>query len=198
MALSLAPSFHDFLFSPLEDDMLNWVLSMLAGTSIGFFVVYSILGVVDSSGTRNKANLFGLISGIVLVSGFALLRFSGAESTGEYLHTVALIVVEAGAVLLTEGAAIVFRQRYVRWFAKSEAYLMGQARLSAAQKQLSDIKQKISQGHDNIQDHENYVEDRMRRYLGVGALEDAAAASTRDEYLSGLADNRGKLFGTQE
>lgn len=195
LALTIAPTLHDYVFITMTDDVLNWAISILSSTIYGIFITWGLLDTDDPSGRRTVRNWLGLLGGIAIPIGLGILRAANAVGTQEILFAVALTIIEIGIVVLLEARAKTLRLAYQEWAAQQAVVNDISTRLEAARSQVARIKQKIMTMKDAIDAHIRFVEELSIRNQNIERIKADAVKAVRDGYFEGLAANRGYLRG---
>jgi hypothetical protein len=190
LAVTVAPTLHDFIFFTIPDELLSWFGSSLCAAFIASMLTWGIL-----SGRRSKWTWAGVVAGIVLGVGLGALRLSSAEGAAEVLFALGLTIVEVSAVLLLEWLASGLRTREDEWrvikLAEDKAIACRDAELAdlaRRQKKLQEVTGAIGQKIA-------YFEDRAHRNLHLPELEAVAIKAVLDGYNAGIAENVGRLRG---
>ncbi len=191
--LSIAPVFHDLVFSTMHDNILNWTTSIIAGGISGLFITDSISTVED--GERSISNILGLCAGVVLTAGFSAFRLVGLENESGYLMAGALFGIEFGTILYLESKAFATRRK----FAKAESSHIEKDKLDAiteaAQTDVNYHENMLADIETDIADHQSYLEDRQVRHNSIEELKRMAVKAILEGYRSGINHNRGKIYG---
>lgn len=193
LALTIAPTLHDYIFITMKDDVLNWAVSLLSATTYGVFITWGLLESDDVRGRRSVRNWLGLVGGIGVPVGLGLLRVANAIGIAEVLFAVALTVVEIGIVLLLEARASTLRIAYHEWAAQQAMVKDIVTRLEAAKTKLSRRKQALAEIRNAISDHISLVSELAVRNFNIDKIKADAARAVRDGYFDGLAYNRGRI-----
>jgi hypothetical protein len=197
IAITVAPTLHDFVFSTIEDDLTTWFLSLLSGGFLGALIAWGILGSFSVTGRRTAAGWAGLAAGLTITVGLGIFRVSGTQNADEFVLAVALTLVETGVVVLAEWVAGGLRESYREWLIRQAAINEATARVEAARaehKRCLGSSENIRKG---IAEHIDYVEERELRHLSIKELEAAAVKAILDGYHDGIAANRGHVIGTR-
>lgn len=191
LAISVAPTLHDFIFHTLPDDILNWFLSLGVSALLGVMLAW---GLFSSSAARSRAPM---AVGIVISVGLGILRLSAAETLREVVFTIGLTLMEIGVVLFLDWRAGIYNTAIDSWTARTtaaaeaEAFstVQGQevARLAGEQQRLTGL----------ITDHLDYLARREELMLDATAREQVYIQAVRDSYLQVVAENRGRLQKSQ-
>lgn len=198
IGLSLCPTLHDRIFYSLADEMLSWVASASTGIMFGLTIAFCILGTAESTSERNTANYGGVIGGFILGIGAGLLRLTGVQTTSEIFFCVALSLIEISGVVLLEFAARGQRTKHQSYTHKKKQIEQATAELEVAVRENNRWKDKITKVNQAIQDFLNYVEERALRNLSVNQIAEAAAASVRDGFMEGVAENQSRILGLDQ
>jgi len=194
-AVSVAPTFRDFVFHGIQDDVIGWMLSIAVGSVLGGLVVTAVLFSIDPSGARTLLNFVGLGAGGAITVGLLVLRLSGAETASEVFAAIALAVIEAGAVVYVEVAAVGFRPRRRDWEARSIEHAQKTARRDDIRRHVAELDAEIAQLRDAMSAHARYVEERNVRHQSIEQVVAAAGKAAADGVAAGVAFNRGRLLG---
>jgi hypothetical protein len=195
LALTIAPTLHDYVFITMTDDVLNWAISILSSTIYGIFITWGLLDTDDSSGRRTIRNWLGLVGGIAIPIGLGILRVANAVGTPEILFAVALTIIEIGIVVLLESRSKTLRVAYQEWAGQQAIINNISTRLEAARAQLERCKEKIKMMTEFIDAHIRLVEELSIRNSNIDRIRADAVKAVRDGYFEGLAINRGYLRG---
>ena len=195
IAITVAPTLHDFVFSTIEDDLTSWFLSLLTGGFLGALIGWGILASFNITGRRTAANWVGLVAGLTITLGLGLFRVSGAQGGGEVALAIALTLVETGVVVLAEWVAGGLRELHREYATKQAAINEASAQHETAKAEYKRCQENLQEKNDGIAVHINYVEDRELRHMSVKDLEEVAVKAILDGYYDGLAANRGRVIG---
>lgn len=198
LALTIAPTLHDFVFITMKDDILNWAVSLLSAAIYGIFITWGLLDCDDEVGRRTVRNWLTLAGGISLPVGLGIMRAANAVGAPEILFAVALTVVELGIVLLLESRAISLRVAYQEWAAQLAVLTSITMRLEAARDHLARCRQELAKINEAIHLHIRLVEELSVRNFNIDRITADAIKAVRDGYSEGLATNRGYLRGRRE
>lgn len=190
IALTLAPTLHDFFFFAVPDPMLQWFFSALGGLCVGAMVGWAIL-----SGRRSKVGWLGVVGGLVVGAGFAWLRLANAHGSGEIGFAVGLSLAEMGAVLMLEWLASGLRTREANWEVAKDAEDKAVALRDAEQAEADRRKRLLDIINLEIAKLIAYVEDRNTRNIHLPELEAMAIKAVHDGYSGGIEKNRGRVRG---
>jgi hypothetical protein len=197
LALTIAPTLHDYVFITMKDDVLNWGVSILCSVIYGIFITWGLLDTDDPSGRRTVRNWLGLAGGIGIPAGLGILRVANAVGVPEVLFAVALTIVEIGIVLLLESRAKTLRLAYQEWAAQQATLKDIATRLESARSQFGRCKQRVAGMFDVIDAHIRLVEELSVRNLNIERIKADAIKAVRDGYFEGIASNRGYLRGVR-
>ncbi len=195
LALTIAPTLHDYVFITMKDDVLNWAISLLSAATYGVFITWGLLDSDDLGGRRSARNWLGLAGGIGVPIGLGMLRVANAVDRVELLFAVALTVVEIGIVLLLESRAVTLRVAYQEWAAQHATVKDISARLEAARAHHARRKQMLAEINDAISTHIRHVEELSIRNFNIEKIRLDALKAVRDGYYAGVAANRGRSRG---
>lgn len=194
MALGIAPTFKDFVFHALTDDVLAWFLSVAAGLVAGGLVASAVLLSVDAGGERSPVNVAGLAAGGLLTVGILVIRIAGAETFGEILAAIGFTLIEVAAVVFVELTGMWLRPRRRAWESRRETRTSAVAERDRAAAQVEEINHRLSDMAGAVERHRRYVEDRTVRNETVEQVEAAAVKTALDGLASGIAKNRRRLL----
>ncbi|MDA2937071.1 hypothetical protein MYX75_02255 [Acidobacteria bacterium AH-259-A15] len=197
IAITVAPTLHDFVFSTIEDDLTAWFLSLVSGAFLGALISWGILGSFSATGRRTAASCGGLVAGLTITVGLGVFRVSGTQNADEVVLALALTIVETGVVVLAEWVAGGLRESYREWAIRQAAIHEATAHLEAARAQHKRCLELLEEIQNGIARHIAYVEDRELRHLSIKELEAEAVKAIVDGYHDGLAGNRGHVIGTR-
>lgn len=192
LALTIAPTLHDYIFITMTDDVLNWAISLLSATIYGVFITWGLLESDDVSGRRSARNWLGLVGGIGVPVGLGLLRVANAAGMAEVVFAIALTVVEVGIVILLESRAVTLRNAYQEWATQQAGVKDIATRLEAARAKLARRKQALADINNAISEHINLVAELAVRNFNIDKIKADAVRAVRDGYFDGIAYNRGR------
>lgn len=195
LALTIAPTLHDYVFITMKDDVMNWALSLVSAATYGVFITWGLLDSDDAGGRRSVRNWLGLAGGIGVPVGLGILRVANAVGSAEVLFAVALTIVEIGIVLLLESRASSLRVSYQEWAAQHAVVKDISSRLEATRKHLERRKQMLAEINRSIDDHIRHVEELAMRHFNIDKIKEDALKAVRDGYYAGIAANRGRSRG---
>lgn len=193
LAISFVLTFHDvfFLFS---DEVMSWFVSFTAASVIGAVIAVMILADTGSNGQRSATNWIGLTGGVLIAVGFGAARLRDAQTSGEYIFTLALLLFELGIVIGLEGIAIRLRAVNREYAAKAVAEAQANALLAEATAHHQHCHRRAHELDMAVKGDINYVEERHVRYFHIEDLEEAMVAAGLDGYNAGVAENRGVIL----
>lgn len=197
LALTIAPTLHDYVFITIRDDLTNWALSLLSATVYGVFITWGLLDSEDEGGRRTARNRLGFAGGIVVPIGLGILRAANAVGIGEILFAVALTIVEIGIVVLLEGRASSLRVAYQEWAAQQATLRDVTTRLEEGRFHLTRCGRKLKEINDAIDAHIRLVTELTLRNYNIDKVKEDAVRAVKDGYFEGLASNRGYLRGVR-
>lgn len=198
LALTIAPTLHDYVFITMKDDVLNWAISLLCSTIYGVFITWGLLDTDDAGGRRTIRNWLGLAGGITIPVGLGILRAANAVGAQEILFAVALTIIEIGIVVVLESRSSTLRVAYQEWAGQQAVLKDITTRLEAARAHLARGKQNLARISDAIAMHIRLVEELAVRNFNIERITADAIKAVRDGYFEGLAKNRGYLRGLRE
>jgi hypothetical protein len=196
LAISFVLTFHDvfFLFS---DEVMSWLVSFFAAAVIGVVIAVMILVDTGSDGHRSATNWIGLAGGILIAVGFGGARLRDAQTTGEYVFTLALMLFEIGIVIGLEGIASRLRASNRAYAVKLESERQANSLLAEASTHLQYCQQRVKDLDAAVKGDIDYVEERHLRYFRIEDLVKAMVAAGLDGYNAGIAANRGVILGAK-
>jgi len=192
IAISVAPTFHDLFFHTLPDDVLAWLLSLIAAGFIGLLLALAIL-----SGRRTVLHWVGVASGIGIGIALGAIRLSAAERGGECVFAIGLTLFESAAVLLLEWFASGVRDSEDKWMQAKKPEDEAMRLRDAAQAELARWLSRLEDINKAIRNHIAYVEDRANRNLQLPELETVAVKAALDGYNAGVTENVGRILGVR-
>jgi hypothetical protein len=198
LAISIAPTLHDFIFISMTDELMNWFISILSASVVGVFITWGILGSMDATGQRTATSRAALIGGIVVSVGLGALRVAHAEGWGEIVFAVALTIVEVGTILLLEAHASALRAHHHEWTKHQSDVNSATAQLEAARTHSARWQDRIAELNGGITKHIRYVEERSIRRYNIEEIKAAALKAVLDGYRSGIAETRGHVLGVEK
>lgn len=191
LALTIAPTLHDYVFITMTDDITNWAVSLLSAAIYGVFITWGLLDSDDVRGRRSARNWLGLVGGIGVPVGLGLLRVANASDTAEVVFAIALTVVEVGIVILLESRSATLRLAYQEWAVQQAGVKDIATRLEAARAKLARRKQALAEINNAINEHINLVAELAVRNFNIDKIKADAIGAVRDGYFDGIAYNRG-------
>lgn len=191
LALTIAPTLHDYIFITMTDDITNWAVSLLSATIYGVFITWGLLDSDDVRGRRSARNWLGLVGGIGVPIGLGLLRIANAADMAEIVFAIALTVVEVGIVILLESRSATLRVAYQEWAAQQAVSKDIATRLEASRAKLARRKQALGEINNAINVHINLVAELAVRNFNIDKIKADAVRAIRDGYFDGIAYNRG-------
>ena len=198
LALTIAPTLHDYIFITMKDDVLNWAVSVLSSTIYGIFITWGLLDADDPGGRRTVRNWLALTGGIAIPVGLGILRAANAVGVAEILFALALTIIEIGIVVVLEARSGTLRTSYQEWAAQQAILNNIRTRLEAARAHLERSKQALARIAEAIDLHIRLVEELSVRNFNIERITADAVKAVRDGYFEGLAKNRGYLRGLRE
>jgi hypothetical protein len=198
LAITVAPTLHDFIFFTLPDDLLRWFLSLASSAVIGLFIAIAILGDIDSTGKRTTANWLGLVGGFLIFIGLGILRIASATSWGEILFAIAMTIVELGIIGMLEWRAAALRSAYQDYAVKRVELDSKTAFLEAARTHHARLQELLDNCQKAITDYITQVEKKAICHLNIEAIVNSAKKSVLDGYNAGIAENRGRQSGATQ
>jgi hypothetical protein len=188
IAITCAPTLHDFLFHNLSDDLLAWFCSLVFSGFLGGTLTLTII-----SGRRTSLTWIGVAAGIVLGIGLGAVRLSSANGVAEVLFAFGLTIVEIASVLLLEWLASGLRNSEKRWEELKSAEDEATNCQMAAQTDLARWQARVRELDRKIHTQIAMVEDRHNRNIHLPELEALAVKAVHDGYFAGIAENIGRL-----
>src|SRR5437016_2671729 len=158
ITITVAPTFHDFVFHTLADDLLAWFGSLVSAGFVAAMLTLAIL-----SGRRTAWTWVGVVAGVILGLGLGAVRLSSAESPAESMFATGLTIVEIAAVLLLEWLASGLRNSENLWIPLHAAESEAVATREAAATDLARWKTLLQEINERVGGHIAYVEDRFNR-----------------------------------
>ena len=95
LVISVAPTLYDFIYVTLSNQMLHWLASLGSAAFIGLVITWGAVGGVEVAGQLDAARWGGLLGGIMVGVGLAILRVAHAKGGNELAFAVALTAVES-------------------------------------------------------------------------------------------------------
>jgi len=190
ITITVAPTFHDFVFHTLADDLLAWFGSLVSAGFVAAMLTLAIL-----SGRRTAWTWVGVVAGVILGLGLGAVRLSSAESPADELFAIGLTIVEIAAVLLLEWLASGLRNSENLWIPLHASESEALATRDAAAADLARWKTLLQEINQRVGRHIAYVEDRFNRNSQLPQLEADAITAVLDGYNAGVTENIGRLRG---
>jgi len=187
LAISVAPTLHDFVFQTLPDDILNWFLSIAVSALLGVMLAW---GLFSTSVTSSRTPI---VVGIVISVGLGTLRVSAAETLREVLFTVGLTLMEIGVVLFLDWRAGLYNKAVTDWLGNGQAAEEAEASSSVQQHEAARLAGEKKRLEAQVSDHLSYMEQRDELTRDGSAREQAYVGATCDSYLQAVAENSGRL-----
>lgn len=195
IALSLSPTFNDYFFFNVQDDVLRWFFSIGAGSAVGFTVAWMALRYIDLKGQRDTKVLNGfLISAFLLAMGLGAFRMINAQDPNAFYFGLALTVVEFALMLMLEMLARRFRAAFREYETQNDAQTSADRDINLAEENRSSIEEQISQKQNKIAAHIEYVEWRAVCNENIDEIVEAAVTAVRAGYNAGVAGNQGDII----
>ena len=191
LAISVAPTLHDFIFHTLPDDILNWFLSLAVSALLGVMLAW---GLFSSSAARSRAPM---VVGIVISVGLAVLRLSAAETLREVVFTIGLTLMEIGVVLFLDWRAGIYNGAVDSWMARSAAAAAAEAFSGVQAREVARLAGEQQRLTALISGHLDYLARREELMLDAATREQVYVQAIRDSYLQVVAENRGRLQKSQ-
>jgi len=198
LALTIAPTLHDYVFITMKDDVLNWAISVFSSAIYGVFITWGLLEADDPGGRRTIRNWLALVGGTAIPVGLGILRVANAIGTAEVLFALALTIIEIGIVVVLEARSVTLRNTYQEWAVQQAKLNNIRTRLDAARAHLDRSKQELARIAQAIDSHIRLVEELSVRNFNIERITGDAIKAVRDGYFEGLAKNRGYLRGLRE
>jgi hypothetical protein len=190
ITMTVAPTFHDFVFHTLADDLLAWFGSLASAGFVAAMLTLTIL-----SGRRTAWTWVGVAAGVILGLGLGAIRLSSADGPAESIFAIGFTIVEIAAVLLLESLASGLRNSEDHWIPLHAAESEAIATRDVAVTDLSRWKTLLEEFNARIERHIAYVEDRFNRNSQLPQLEADAIKAVLDGYNAGITENIGRLRG---
>jgi hypothetical protein len=187
LAISVAPTLHDFVFHTLADDILNWFFSLAVSALLGVMLAW---GLFAESVTISRTPL---VVGTIISLGLGALRISGADSLHEVLFAVGLALMEIGVVLFLDWRAGLFNKASREWTIRLQEAEEAEASSRVQRSEYERLVSERSNREAQILEHVSYVEHRDELAGDSLAREQAYVEAICDSYLQGIAENRGRL-----
>lgn len=187
LAISVAPTLHDFVFHTVPDELLNWFLSIVVSAVMGVMLAW---GLFAASAARSRTPI---LVGVVISVGLGVLRLSAAEELREYLFTAGLTLMEIGVVLFLDWRARIYNEACAAWVERDGAAAEAEASHRVQERELGRLSQERQSLRSEVSDHLSYVGQRDELAGNEAAREQAYIAAVCDSYLQAIAENRGRL-----
>lgn len=196
LAISFVLTFHDVFFT-FSDEVMSWFVSFVAAAVIGAVIAVMILADTGSDGHRSASNWIGLAGGVLIAVGFGAARLRDAETSGEYVFTLALMLFELGIVVGLEGIAMRLRAANRDYTSRLEEERRAQALLAEAGAHYRHCQQRVRDLDAAVRGDIGYVEEIHRRHTRIEELVEAMVAAGLDGYYAGIAANNGVTLGAK-
>ena len=193
LTLTMVPALHDLVFFRLAFGAVAWAASVIGGLLIGTIITWAVRAQSQAcvSGRFERWSLVGIASAMCL--GVSFMR--APHDPAAYLFTTRVAVIEIGAILVLEAAAWRSRAFAEDWRSLRRARVSVSARLQMAHRELAEREMELQELRTRVDQHIRYVESRWVRHSRIEEIEEMAVKAVRDGYLTGIAENRGRLMG---
>jgi hypothetical protein len=191
IAMTMAPSAHDLIFSTLRDD-LNWAVSLTAGMVIGVMLVWGVVQEDARAIVSSRAALWG---GIILGLGFADLRLAAAEEVGEVIYALGLTAIEIGALVFAEATGKRHRAEVALWHERNEAAVDAAAGVEVQRSRHEQLVVEKAAADRAIEDHLVRGDERRELSGDFRTFEAACVQAICAGYSRGIAENGGRAEG---
>ncbi|MFA4973892.1 MAG: hypothetical protein WC683_14870 [bacterium] len=192
IALTVAPTLHDFFFLDAGDARQGWFFSVVAGTMAGLLIAWSLVGTF-TSGTG--FHWMGLVAGLLFGVALLLIRFTGARTTVSLMMAIGLAILEIAVVLLLDWIGRGLRRKQAEWEQANKAYSTRLAYLRASEAELACRQGEVTKLEKVITDFREHVFQREHQAKQVESLVRGARQAVRDGYHAGLAELEGRYRG---
>jgi hypothetical protein len=187
LAISVAPTLHDFVFHTVPDELLNWFLSIGVSAVLGVMLAW---GLFSASAVSSRTPI---VVGVVISIGLGVLRLSSAEELREYLFTAGLTLMEIGVVLFLDWRAAIYNRDYASWLEPGGEANEAEAASVVQQQEVARLYEEKQTLAGQVSEHLSYIEQRDELTRDNAAREQAYIEAICDSYLQGVAENRGRL-----
>lgn len=192
IALSVAPTLHDFFFVDFEDPRQAWFLSFICGLAAGLFVSWSLLGTY----TIGKAyHWMGLAAGLVFGLALLLIRLTGVESSLSLMMAIGLALLEVAVVIAMHWAGDGFRDAFAEYTEKVNGQTCRRAYLAAGERELAYRKEELAKQQQIVSDYVAHLRERETLARQVEGLVRGSRQTVKAGYFAGLAENEGAVRG---
>jgi hypothetical protein len=195
LGASIATTLHDRIFFNVTDQLIAWSASGAIAVVVGVFVSWSLLGSVATSGQRTALNKGGLVAGILLSIGTAVLRVAEAHEFAENVFAGALTLIEISTVLALDWLGSGLRSDFQAWGKYFSEKVKRSALLETAKSDSRRRQQQIDEIAAAMLAHRQYIELRWIKHHKVKDIEIAAVKAILSGYHKGVAENRGRQLG---
>jgi hypothetical protein len=191
VAMTIAPSIHDFIFATLRDD-LNWAISLSLGLVIGGMLVWGLIAEGSNVLISPRAALYG---GIVIGIGFAVLRLSAAEDLGEVVYALGLSAIEIGTLVFADAIGVRHRAELAGWQERKAGAGDAAARAESGRNMYEQLRGQKEAVDQAVQDHLRYADERRELSRDLPGRETAYTQAILAGYGRGIAENVGRAQG---
>jgi hypothetical protein len=187
LAVSVAPTLHDFVFHTLPDDLLNWFLSIIVSALLGVMLAWGMFAISVTDSRKP------VVVGIIISLGLGALRLSAAENLNEVLFAVGLALMEIGVVLFLDWRAGVFNKALADWGRRTQEAEEAEASSAVERREFDRLAAERQKLEAQVLEHVTDVEHRDELARDNSAREQAYVEAICDSYMQGIAENRGRL-----
>ena len=195
IALSVSPTFKDFLFNEGGDSGLLWILSILPGLFAGAVISYCIIGTFRETSSEKILHWFGLSAGILFSVAVGMIRLVGAETDVGLILAIGLALLEISVLLFLEMVGRGLRFRYQEFLEKKTEYDRRARVYAAAQEELSYWQKRQQELREKIETYTVHILTRESGAHQIETLIDAAVKAVTDGFMLGINENELKLLG---
>lgn len=192
VGLSIAPTFHDFLFE-LDDDRMAWMLSILTGTTIGIVISWSLLGMFRFSSAGKTTRYLGLVGGLFFAVSLAVIRVVDVETTGGLMKGCALALLEVGVVLLCDWIGRGLSKQWEYYTEKTNEIGKLSKLLVSAMKERDYRWSHVQKQEATTSGFISHVAERQLKASRFGAFVQNAKNAVTEGYHAGIVENRTRL-----
>jgi len=193
IALTIAPTLHDFIFIDVGNSVQTWFLSLAAGLMLGFFIASTTVSVSESGSSR--LHWMGFLCGVLIGIALFLIRCLGIDGMLSLLMAIGLALLEIAFVVLLEWTGRGLRRQFAEYREKRDEHRRLLQYLGAAEEELTGLVAERMRLTKEIGQFVEEVGQREAAHLQIESLVRGARQAVRDGYYAGIAENEGRARG---
>ena len=192
VGLSIAPTFHDFLFE-LDDDRISWMFSILTGATIGIVISWSLLGTFRLTSGNKAAHSLGLIGGLLFGVGLLVFRVVDVQTRTGLMKSVGLALIEVAVVVLCDWIGRGLSKQSESYVEKTAEIGRLSKLLASAEKERTYRWSAVTALKVTTASFTSHVAERRLKAGRFDAFVQNARNAVREGYTAGIAENRTRL-----